>query len=79
VLIDELGKMELASKAFRAAVSRLLEQPVAVVATVHVAGHPFTDALKSRPGVELVPVTTRNRDDLPERLAARLGVDTAPG
>jgi nucleoside-triphosphatase len=79
VLIDELGKMELASKAFRAAVSRLLERPVRLVATVHVAGHPFTDALKSRPGVELVRVTTRNRDDLPEQLAARLGVDTAPG
>jgi nucleoside-triphosphatase len=35
VLIDELGKMALASEAFRAAVSRLLEQPVALVATVH--------------------------------------------
>jgi nucleoside-triphosphatase len=79
VLIDELGKMELASKAFRAAVSRLLEQPVAVVATVHVAGHPFTDALKRRPTVEQVRVTVRSRDNLPERLAARLGVDTAPG
>jgi nucleoside-triphosphatase len=79
VLIDELGKMELASKAFRAAISGLLERPVRLVATVHVAGHPFTDSLKSRPGVELVRVTTRNRDDLPERLAARLGVDTAPG
>jgi nucleoside-triphosphatase len=72
VLIDELGKMELASNAFRAAVSRLLEQSVRLVATVHVARHPFTDALKSRPAVELVRVTVRNRDDLPERLAARL-------
>jgi nucleoside-triphosphatase len=79
VLIDELGKMELASKAFRAAVSGLLEQPVMLVATVHVARHPFTDALKRRPAVEIVRVTLRNRDDLPERLAARLGVDTAPG
>jgi nucleoside-triphosphatase len=79
VLIDELGKMELASEAFRAAVSRVLEQPVALVATVHVARHPFTDVLKRRPGVELVRVTVRNRDDLPERIAARLGVDTVPG
>jgi nucleoside-triphosphatase len=72
VLIDELGKMELASEAFRAAVSQLLEQPVALVATVHVARHPFTDALKRRPGVELVRVTAANRDELPARLAARL-------
>lgn len=76
VLIDELGKMELASKAFRAAVSRLLEEPVALVATVHVARHPFTDALKRRPALELVRVTVGNRDELPGRLAARLGVDT---
>jgi nucleoside-triphosphatase len=72
VLIDELGKMELASQAFRDAVSRLLQEPVPVVATVHVAKHPFTDALKRRPGVELVEITVRNRGDLPERLAARL-------
>lgn len=75
VLIDELGKMELASETFRAAVSQLLEQPVAVVATVQIASHPFTDALKRRPAVELVRVNARNRDELPARLAARLGVD----
>jgi nucleoside-triphosphatase len=74
VLIDELGKMELASEAFRAAVSRLLEQPVALVATVHVARHAFTDALKRRSTVELVRVTAGNRNELPARLAARLGV-----
>jgi nucleoside-triphosphatase len=73
VLIDELGKMELASEPFRAAVSRLFEQPVPVVATVHVARHPFTDALKHGPGVEVVRVTRGNREELPTRIAARLG------
>jgi nucleoside-triphosphatase len=73
VLIDELGKMELASEAFGTAVSRLLDQPVALVATVHVARHSFTDALKQRPDVEVVRVTGANRDELPARLAARLG------
>jgi nucleoside-triphosphatase len=72
VLIDELGKMELASQAFRSAVSALLEKPVTVVVTVHVARHPFTDALKRRPDVELVRVTAHNRDELPAQLAARL-------
>jgi nucleoside-triphosphatase len=75
VLIDELGKMELASGAFRVAVSQLLEEPIALVATVHVASHPFTDALKRRPAVELVRINARNRDELPAQLAARLGVD----
>jgi nucleoside-triphosphatase len=73
VVLDELGKMELASEAFCAAVSRLLDQPAALVATVHVARHSFTDALKQRHDVELVRVTGDNRDDLPARLAARLG------
>jgi nucleoside-triphosphatase len=71
VLIDELGKMELASAAFRSAFSDLLEKPLTVVATVHVARHPFTDALKRRTGVELVRVTALNRDELPLQLAAR--------
>jgi nucleoside-triphosphatase len=76
VLIDELGKMELASGAFRGAVAQLLEQPVSLVATVHVASYPFTDALKRRSAVELVRVNARNRDELPAQLAARLGVGT---
>jgi nucleoside-triphosphatase len=78
VLIDELGKMALASEAFRSAVSDLLEQPVALVATVHVARHPFTDALKRRLGVEIMLVTAGNRDELPAQLAARLTPGRVP-
>jgi nucleoside-triphosphatase len=72
VVIDELGKMELASERFREAVSRLLETPADLVATVHVFRHPFTDALKRRKGVERVQVTRGNRDRLPEELAGKL-------
>jgi nucleoside-triphosphatase len=72
VLIDELGKMELASDAFCAAVSRVFEGAVPVVATVQVARHPFTDALKDNASVETMRVGPRNRDGLPEQLAGRL-------
>ena len=73
VVIDELGKMELASDAFRNAVSTVFEGAVVpTVATIHVARHPFTDALRAEPTVETVSVTQRNRDALPEQLAARL-------
>jgi nucleoside-triphosphatase len=72
VVVDELGKMELASAAFRDAVSDLLERDVAVVATVQVHPHPFTDGLKRRPDLRMERVTERNRDALPERLAAQL-------
>src|SRR4051794_32090138 len=71
-LIDELGKMELASKRFRSAVEELLEEHVALAATVHVARHPFTDGLKRRPDVELVRLTAANRDALPAEIAQRL-------
>jgi nucleoside-triphosphatase len=74
-IIDELGKMELASDAFRDAFAGLLDRPVPVIATVQSASHAFTDALKRRRDVETMRVTTANRDELPELLAARLRSD----
>jgi nucleoside-triphosphatase len=72
VLIDELGKMELASESFRAAVSALFDAPVTVVASVHVFKDPLTDALKRRGDVERMRVTHSTRDRLPRELAERL-------
>ena len=72
VVVDELGKMELASAAFRDAVMQLLDRDVAVVATVHQARHRFTDALRRRPDIRLVRVTEATRDALPEQLIDRL-------
>jgi nucleoside-triphosphatase len=68
VVIDELGKMEFASAAFRAAVLELLERDVAVVATVHRAHDRFTDALKRRPDVRVIRVSEATRDALPKQL-----------
>jgi nucleoside-triphosphatase len=72
VVVDELGRMELASAAFRSAVLELLGRGVAVVATVQLARHRFTDALKRRPDIRVVRVTEATRDTLPERLLGRL-------
>jgi nucleoside-triphosphatase len=74
-IIDELGKMELASDAFREVLVALFDRSVPVVATVQSASHAFTDALKRRRDVETMRVTTANRDELPELLAARLRSD----
>ncbi|WP_254705679.1 nucleoside-triphosphatase [Streptomyces vilmorinianum] len=79
VLIDELGRMELASTAFRDAVEALFAADVDVVATVHAHRDPFTDALKRRAGVEVVHLTPANRDALPAALAARLTPRPASG
>jgi nucleoside-triphosphatase len=71
-VIDELGKMELASKRFREAVTAVLGADVPVVATVHAFRHPFTDQLKRRSDVEVVRLSRANRDELPDSLAARV-------
>ncbi|MFE1882979.1 nucleoside-triphosphatase [Streptomyces diastatochromogenes] len=72
VLIDELGRMELACTAFRHAVDALFAADIDVVATVHTHRDPFTDALKRRADIEVVQLTPANRDVLPGELAARL-------
>jgi nucleoside-triphosphatase len=72
VLIDELGKMELASAAFRAAVTDLFRQPTRILATVQIARHPLSDELKHRSDVETMRVSVENRSELPARLAERI-------
>jgi nucleoside-triphosphatase len=75
VLIDEIGKMELASERFRAAVEDLFEGGAPLAATLQAARHPFTDALRRRPDVELIRLNRANRDELPRRLAEGLTSD----
>jgi nucleoside-triphosphatase len=72
VLVDEVGKMELASERFRSAVVQLFDTEAAIVATVQRARHPLTDQLKRRTDVETVAVTHANRGDLAAQLASRL-------
>jgi nucleoside-triphosphatase len=68
VVIDEIGKMELVSPAFREAVLVALEGPKVVLATVMARSHPWVDRLKRRDNVTLVEVTLANRQALPERI-----------
>lgn len=72
VVIDEIGKMELCSADFQAAVEEALAAPVVVLGTILRAPHPWADRVKARPGVEVIEVTLANREALPGQLAARL-------
>lgn len=72
VLIDEVGKMELASVPFRAAVDDCFGRRTVIVATVQLARHPVTDKLKGRRDVETIRVTASNRGQLPAQLAERI-------
>jgi nucleoside-triphosphatase len=70
-VIDELGKMELASAPFRDVVLELFGSSRPVVATIHVYRHPFTDELKRQPGTKLLTVSRKARDRLPAEVAKR--------
>jgi nucleoside-triphosphatase len=72
VVIDEIARMELASPAFADAVRQIMDGGSPVVATVQEHHHPFTDALKRRPDVELFHLTADNRDAAPGQLLTRL-------
>jgi nucleoside-triphosphatase len=71
-IIDEIGKMECLSAIFVQAVTRVLDGPVSVLATVAAKGGGFIARVKARPDVETVTVTTANRDRLPDELARRV-------
>jgi nucleoside-triphosphatase len=72
VVVDEIGKMELASAPFRDRLKELLDSDRDIVATIHVHRHAFTDALKAREDLRLIHVTEASRDRLPSELAAAL-------
>ena len=72
LFLDEIGKMELCSKRFEEAVQKAFDRGPVIVATVGVEPHPFLTRLKRRKDVELIPLSTSNRDVVEEELKARL-------
>jgi len=72
VVVDEIGKMELASDRFRAAVLAVLEGPVPLLGAILLAPHPWADRIKADPRATLIPVRVETRDAVVEELVARL-------
>ena len=62
VVIDEIGKMELFSAAFREAVLVAIESEKFVLGTIMLRSHPWADAVKAHPRVNLIKITEANRD-----------------
>eukprot|EP00754_Rhynchopus_humris_P034249 Rhum_TRINITY_DN15579_c0_g1::Rhum_TRINITY_DN15579_c0_g1_i1::g.161319::m.161319/K06928/NTPCR; nucleoside-triphosphatase len=80
LVVDEIGKMELLSEAFRALMEGVLEAPPAnlyVVCTIALRGQGLVASAKELPGVDLVEVTAENRGTLfpqvMEKVDAALG------
>jgi nucleoside-triphosphatase len=72
VVIDEVGKMECFSEAFREALLKALDSPNVVLGTVAARGTNFIETIKRRPDVTILEVNFRNRNDLHEKLVSIL-------
>jgi nucleoside-triphosphatase len=72
VVIDEIGKMELFSDAFRTVVLHAVSCPKNVLGTVMLRPHPWVDKLKKMSGIRVVVVTLANRDHLVQDILAML-------
>lgn len=72
IVVDEIGRMELYSRRFRAEVLAALDSPKPLVAVIQQRSDPFLDSIRVRPDVRLWTVTPTNRDRLPGELAALL-------
>jgi nucleoside-triphosphatase len=72
LVLDEIGKMELFSPRFRDAVTQALAGRSRILASAMSKPHPFVDAVKGAPDVEVVAVTPTNRERLPRALADEL-------
>ena len=70
VVIDEIGKMELFSAAFREAVLAGLDSPKLLIGTITMARSPWVEAIKARPNVTVMEVTPANRSAIPDLLLA---------
>ncbi len=64
IVIDEIGKMEIFSEAFRQVVLDSLESGKKVLGTIMLKPHPWVDEIKRRPEVELVWLTKDNRQQV---------------
>jgi nucleoside-triphosphatase len=69
-VVDEIGKMECFSQRFVAAMRALLDSDRRVLATIARKGAGFIAEVKRRGDAELLEVTARSRELLPEEIVA---------
>jgi nucleoside-triphosphatase len=72
IIVDEIGKMELFSKKFRAALMDILTSPERIIATIMASPNIFSDRIKSRPDAELFFLERKNFDGIYEEVLSWL-------
>ena len=68
VIIDEIGKMELFSQAFKDAVGEAVHSDRPILGTITLASHPWADSIKALPQVTVIEVTKANRDKIAQQV-----------
>ena len=66
IILDEIGKMECFSPAFKLAATNALDAPNIVIGTITLGGDTFIHELKKREDIEINEVTESSRDLLPD-------------
>jgi nucleoside-triphosphatase THEP1 len=74
VVIDEIGKMELFSEKFQEVVIRGLNASKPVIGTIGMINHPFVLLLKSRTDVNILTLSTNNREITYSKICNLLGL-----
>jgi nucleoside-triphosphatase len=72
IVIDEIGKMELYSHAFRAVLFEALDGPRPLLGTIMAKAHPVADRIKARAEVQVQRLTPTNREDVVRAVTADL-------
>lgn len=71
VVMDEIGRMELVSAAFREMVLRALGSASRVFGVIQMRRNSFLDGIRRRPDTRVMPITSENRNQaLPDILTA---------
>ena len=71
--IDEVGQMQLHSRAFRSLVREYLDSPAPFLGTLSSVYHDeFTDELRARSDVEIIGLTLKDRDVVGGDIASRI-------
>ncbi len=64
VIIDEIGKMELFSADFKAAVLEIIDSGKKVLGTIMFKSDPWADSIKHKPQVRLITVSRNNHPEV---------------
>jgi nucleoside-triphosphatase len=72
IIVDEIGKMECFSQAFKRAAIQALDSANIVVGTITLGGDDFIQSVKRRDDLEIIEVTPDNRDSLPGLILGKI-------